>query len=263
MASELERAVTRWAAGRGDVRALLIVGSRARTDAPADEYSDHDFVLVVDDDEPFLASAGWVREIGRPLLTFIEDTATGGMLERRVLFDDGADADFTLMPVALVDSVFDRPDVRSVLARGVRVLHDEGVIGELPTDPADPPPAELQPLVHEFWYRALLTLRKLRRGEVHVAAHSCNCGLRPLLRRAIALEATAAGRDAWHEGRFFERWARPEWRERMAATVALEDPDAVAAAVRAACDLFEDVCATLEPVAIDRVAVRRHVDALS
>lgn len=262
MATDLERSVARWAAERADVRALLIVGSRARTDTPADRWSDHDFVVVVEDAEPFLASAGWVGEIGPALLHFVEDTATGGLLERRVLFADGADADFTLMPLAAVATVFDRPDVRSVVARGVRVLYDEGVIGELPTATAESAP-DLRALVHEFWYRAILTLRKLRRGEVHVAAQSCNCRLRVLLRRAIELEADAAGRDAWHEGRFFERWARPEWRERMAATIAGEDPAEVEAAVRAACALFEDVCAELEPVELDLPAVRRVLAELA
>ena len=83
-----------------------------------------------------------------------------------------------------------------------------------------------------------------------------------LLRRAIELEATAAGRDAWHEGRFFERWARPEWRERMPATVASEDPAGVEAAVHAACALFEDVCAELEPVELDLAGVRRVLGEL-
>src|SRR4051812_29030863 len=165
MPTALEHAVTRWAAARDDVRALLIVGSRARTDTPADEFSDHDFVVVVDDDQPFVSSSAWVEEIGRPLLTFIEGTATGGMLERRVLFASGDDADFTLMPADRVAPVFARPEVRGVLARGVRVLYDDGVIGPLPTEAADAEPADWPTLANEFWYRAILTLRKLRRGE--------------------------------------------------------------------------------------------------
>jgi aminoglycoside 6-adenylyltransferase len=262
MTSELERAAAGWAAARADVRALLIVGSRARADTPADEFSDHDFVVVVDDERPYVESSAWVEEIGPSLLSFLEDTATGGMLERRVLFADGEDADFTLMRVDWLGEVFARPDVRSVVARGVRVLHDEGVVGELTGEPQPRGEGDLEQLAHEFWYRAILTLRKLRRGEVHVATQSCNCALRSMLRRALELEATAAGRDAWHEGRFFERWARPEWRERMAATVAREEPASVGAAVRAACELFTDVCTELGPVAIDVPAVRRVLDGL-
>jgi hypothetical protein len=66
MGTPLEEAATRWAAGRADVRALLIVGSRARIDTPADAFSDHDFVVVVEDAQPFVDSAAWVAEIGPP-----------------------------------------------------------------------------------------------------------------------------------------------------------------------------------------------------
>jgi aminoglycoside 6-adenylyltransferase len=262
MPSQLERAATAWAAARVDVRALLIVGSRARIDTPADGFSDHDFVVVLDDERPYVESAAWVGEIAPPLLTFVEGTATGGMLERRVLFADGEDADFTLMRADRLADVFARPDVRSVVARGIRVLHDEGVLPALEGEPEQHGPEALEDLAHEFWYRAVLTLRKLARGEVHVATQSCNCALRGMLRRALELEAIAAGRDAWHEGRFLERWARPDLRQRFAATVAREDPAALGAAVRAACDLFEGVCTELGPVAVDVPAVRRLLEGL-
>jgi aminoglycoside 6-adenylyltransferase len=266
MSDGLEALVTRWARAREDVHALVLVGSRARTREPADAWSDHDFVVVVDDDAPFLDSADWVGELGTRLLTFVEPAAAGGVQERRVLFADGADADFTFVALARLDAVAARPDVLGVFARGYRVLVDDGVLGDLPTAPVSAE-EDFPALVHEFWYRAIWTARKLRRGELHVATGGCNCGLRSLLARALRLDARAAGRDAWHEGRFLERWADPDWRARMPQTVAQEDPAQAASAIHAACDLFTDVCAALQERhdfegSIDLPAVRRQLEAV-
>jgi aminoglycoside 6-adenylyltransferase len=264
--TELEATATRWAEKRADVHALLLLGSRARTDEPADEWSDHDFVVVVDDDDPFLRSDAWVAELGPALLSFVEEAATGGVRERRVLFTDGNDADFTVLPLTDLERVLARPDVASVFARGFRVLVDKAVLKDLPTA-GSPPPDDYAALVQEFWYRAILTARKLRRGELHVAVQGCNCGMRTLLQRALALEARAAGRDPLHGGRFFERWVDPRWRARMAGTVAQEHESQAAAAIHAACELFTDVCRTLQEthgleVAIELPAIRRQLDTV-
>jgi len=259
---DLERAAGHWAQGRDDVHALVLVGSRARVEVPADAWSDHDFVLVVDDVDPWLDEAGWLAELGRPVLSFVEEAAAGGLRERRVLFAEGTDADFTLVALPQLETVLARPDVAAVLARGFRVLVDKGVLPPLPA-PGAPVAPEYPALVEEFWYQAILAARKLRRGELHVAAQSCNCGLRSLLRRALELEARAAGRDPWHGGRFLERWADPARRAALSQATARDDPADVARAITAACGLFDEVCEELglQP-AVDLPAVRRQLDAL-
>lgn len=265
MSDHLESRVTRWAARHPDVHAVVLVGSRARTDVPADAWSDYDFVAVVGDDAPFLLGDEWAVELGPVLVSFVEDAAAGGLRERRVLFADGVDADFAFIPLARLAPVLARPDVAAVFARGFRVLTGDAVLGQLPT--AAPPVADdYVELVHEFWYRAVWTARKLRRGEIHVAAHGCNCGLRVLLRRALELEARAEGRDVWHQGRFFEQWADPSRRAPMARTVASEGAASTARAIRSACALFSEVCSVLEArqdrtAPLDLAAIRHHLDA--
>lgn len=54
-----------WGRERGDVRAVLVVGSRARADTPADQWSDTDLV-VVGDPATYPASAEWLGAFGRP-----------------------------------------------------------------------------------------------------------------------------------------------------------------------------------------------------
>ena len=46
--------VARWAEERPDVRAALLVGSRARTAEPADEWSDYDFGLLLVDPQAYV-----------------------------------------------------------------------------------------------------------------------------------------------------------------------------------------------------------------
>ncbi|HET6642122.1 MAG TPA: aminoglycoside 6-adenylyltransferase [Gaiellaceae bacterium] len=80
--------VAAWADAQGDVHAVLLIGSQARVDTPADDFSDVDLALFVDDPERYLRDVAWLRSFGEPLLTFLEPTAVAGFEERRVLFQD-------------------------------------------------------------------------------------------------------------------------------------------------------------------------------
>src|SRR5262245_36751765 len=84
-----------WAQTQPDIRAAIVLGSRARTDRPADEWSDLDLLVVTSDPGRLLAQADWLEQLGTPRLTFLESTAVGGMTERRVLFEGGLDVDFS------------------------------------------------------------------------------------------------------------------------------------------------------------------------
>ncbi len=97
----LEKFVT-WSQTRPDVRAAVVLGSRARVDRPADEWSDLDIVLIVTDPQPYLTSADWLRNFGEVWITFVEPTARGSEMERRVLFAGGLDVDFSVIPGAKV-----------------------------------------------------------------------------------------------------------------------------------------------------------------
>jgi aminoglycoside 6-adenylyltransferase len=61
--------------------------------------------------------------------------------------------------------------------------------------------------VSDFWYHALWTARKLRRGEVFTAKACCDGRMKWILIRM--LEWHAGDRDTWHDGRFLEEWADP------------------------------------------------------
>jgi aminoglycoside 6-adenylyltransferase len=60
-----------WIQTRDDLRAALMLGSRARADRPADEWSDLDLVLVTTDPQLYLDDAARLEPLGRPILTEI------------------------------------------------------------------------------------------------------------------------------------------------------------------------------------------------
>src|SRR4030042_1788327 len=88
-----------WVTAQEGIRAAALVGSAARQDHPADEWSDLDLVLVADDPQAYLVSTDWLNEFGEPWFTFVERAPAGLVIERRVLFADGQDVDFIILPV--------------------------------------------------------------------------------------------------------------------------------------------------------------------
>lgn len=180
--------VTGWAEAQGDIHAVLLVGSQARVDSPADALSDVDLALFVDEPERYFRDVDWVRTFGEPLLTFLEPTAVGGFEERRVLFRDGLEVVFSILPAAV--AMAPPPEADVVLARGFSILYDS--MGVAAPEPAAPTPAtpptqdRLDQVSNGFWYHLLWGAKKLRRGEVLLAKQAC-------LRRLDALLANDLG----------------------------------------------------------------------
>lgn len=244
--------ITDWSELRSDVRAALLIGSRARTDHPADEWSDLDILLFVREPQVFVNSAAWVSHFGTVLLTFVERTPDGASWERRVLYDNGLDVDFALNPAHWLQDIAARgmsPDVADLLRRGVRVLEDKdgfvAKIQQLPLTTAAPfcQPAESEFLnvVSDFWYHSVWSIKHLRRGELWWAKSGCDGRLKTLLQQMLEWHAHAtkgAGYDTWLRGRFLEEWADPRAVRQLPATFAHYDADDIARALVETMNLF-------------------------
>jgi aminoglycoside 6-adenylyltransferase len=259
--------VASWAGAQGDVRAVLLVGSQARLETPADALSDVDLVLFVDDPEGYLRDADWVRSFCEPLLTFLEPTAVGGFEERRVLFRDGLEVDFSILPAVIAKEP--PPEADAVLARGFFIVYDG--IGLAAPDAARPTPAppptqeRLDHLSNDFWYHLLWGAKKLRRGELLLAKQVCDCYLTERIVQLVRWRAH--DQDTWHGYRFFERWAGAETPETLKLTFAQYDAEDIGRALRAKGELFggleHDVVERFGLVqAVDRGEILRRLDAL-
>jgi aminoglycoside 6-adenylyltransferase len=244
----LAAAIADWAREREDVRAAVVVGSQARIDVPADRWSDLDVLLFVDDPERLAEDAAWVEAFGAPVLTFLEPTAVGQSVERRVLYETGEDVDFPLLEASRWRELAGSRESSIVISRGFRVLHDElGIADALgsvsPPVESGPPPtqAAFAELASDFWYHALWVAKKLRRGEVFTAKGCLDGYLKARLVTLLEWHAGAVDPavDTWHDGRFLERWADPGALAALESAYAYYDLRDVARALWETIDLWQ------------------------
>jgi aminoglycoside 6-adenylyltransferase len=242
-------AVADWASEREDVAALVLVGSRARSDVPADRHSDLDLILLLNDPAPYTDDATWVSELAEPVVTFLEATLDGHW-ERRVLFEAGEDVDFVLVPASVLDRIEASEDTAALLARGYRVLVDRVGIEERlaaaaakAVRPRAPSQHELTELASDFWYHALWAAKKLRRGEVFIAKECVDGYMKARLVTLLGWHAKAVDptADTWHAGRFLERWGDPGALAALETAYARYDLRDVARALWETIDLFQGV----------------------
>jgi predicted nucleotidyltransferase len=87
---------TIWATARPDIRAAMVIGSHARQQDPADEWSDVDIVLMARRPGVYLADARWLDQLGLVWTTNVEWAPVGGGAERRAMFEGALEVDFAM-----------------------------------------------------------------------------------------------------------------------------------------------------------------------
>lgn len=241
-----------WAKNQDEIRSAMVIGSRARTDHPADEFSDLDMSIFVTDPQKYLEDPAWLNQIGIPWLTFVEPTGDRRHWERRCLFEGGLDVDFAFVPATLVIEMVEdglSPEIGDVFRRGYKILFDkdhllEKVDFETGNHILRAPVAEITffELVNDFWYHAVWTAKHLRRGEIWWSKECCDSYLKSLLRRMLEWHTQAASdqqKDTWMRGRFLEEWADPRALQALRTVFASYDLEDVWRALLETMDLFE------------------------
>lgn len=248
--NQVEKRFIAWAEANDNIRAAIVIGSRARHDHPADEWSDLDILIFARDPRP-LWQTDWLHHIGDPWLSFIEPTADGEGYERRVLFDPGLDVDLVPIPVASLSEMIAEgfpADVADMIQRGACFLIDKDGFGAqivaleiAPPAYAPPDEKEFLNLVNDFWFHTVWTAKHLRRGEIWWAKGCCDGYLKALLRRLLEWHARAtkgSDTDTWMRGRFLEEWADPRAVEELPAIYAHYDEEDIWYALKTTMELF-------------------------
>ncbi|XKI11823.1 aminoglycoside 6-adenylyltransferase [Sporosarcina sp. ANT_H38] len=198
-----------------NIRAVLIVGSRARKEMPADKWSDLDLVIFANNPQSLLVDEKWLLKIAKVHITFLENTAVGGGTERRVLFEEGLDVDFAIFSVSSLSVLERKSEVIRVLSKGVRVLIDKDSLttsilqkskDENNIDPGLEA-AEVNNLINDFWYHAVLASKKIRRGELLDGKSICDSYMKNLLILLVKTQTKlkkGADFDTWHGFRFLK-----------------------------------------------------------
>jgi aminoglycoside 6-adenylyltransferase len=240
-----------WADTEANIRAAIIIGSRARDDHPADEWSDLDVLIFANDPDPYWKTSDWLQNIGNLWLTFVEPTPDGRGFERRVLFEGGLDVDFAPNTVAELQGMLDQgfpPDVADIVHRGVRIILDkDGLIERTQGIKIDPPTykhpseGEFLNLVNDFWYHTVWTGKHLRRGELWWAKSGCDVYLKYLLRQMMEWHTRISKGnhvDTWMRGRFLEEWADSRAIASLPSVFAHYDEEDIWRALMATMELF-------------------------
>ena len=249
-----------WAESRPDIRAAIIIGSRARRDRPADEWADLDIVLITTNPEPYVSTADWVKNMGQPLITFVESTSAAEEKERRVLYEGMLDVDYAILPLEKVRQMLTEQGssqtgaaLANSLGRGIRVLIDKDnmlpefkKIQQPSAEPSKerPTQGEFLETVDDFLYHTIWTAKHLLRGELWWADLSCNCRLSQLMLRMIEWHAQAQHGwkfDTWFRGRFLEQWTDLETLKELKSTLTHYDKQDTREALIAALNTFHRI----------------------
>jgi aminoglycoside 6-adenylyltransferase len=241
----LEAAFVRWARDEDDVRAVIAVGSRARIEPPADDWSDLDIMVYTRAPDHLLARSAWLDQIA-PVLITIPGRTAGGEPEILVMFDGGFDVDVVVGRIGDLADAARAGTVPHGHLRGARVLVDKdgwaartipATFG--PPMAGDPDAEEFQAVVAGFWYGTHYVAKQIRRGDLWVVKVR-DAELKAVLLRMLEWHArtTTPEVDTWHMGRYFWQWADPRAVDALDAVFGHFDRDDSWRALMATADLF-------------------------
>lgn len=230
------------AAGETALKAVIVIGSGARRETPADAFSDLDLIIATERPEDWLFGDMPAR-LGDLRISFTEPTLGGGT-ERRMLYAGSLDVDLIVFtPDQLTQAILDGT-AGFVMNRGYEVLHDamgaEALLArhirpEVAFGPMGE--AEFANAVNDFFFHAVWAEKKLLRGERWAAKMCIDAYLKRLLLRVIELDR-CADVDVWHDGRFLDRWAGEETTAALAECFAHYEMADMARALRSTARLF-------------------------
>ncbi len=217
--TQLEQHFAEWAQTQPVIHAVIVVGSRARTDHPADEWSDLDMVVFAGNTASYLHDPSWLNTFG-DVIAAISDSFGQHDRELIAVYADGCKIDVAFLSIdpaatPTLQVMLDAFPYPIVLQRGVRVLVDKTAPGpsqllRLPTSTmsALPTEDEFTEAINRLLVEALKTAKFIRRRDLWRAKQMCDGELKQHLLKMLEWHAVALhGRDIWYDGRYLDEWA--------------------------------------------------------
>ena len=206
--------ITDFARKSNDIKAMILFGSRCRSENVADEWSDYDLMFFVDNPDSFIYKDEWLEEIGNVKISFVQSIVPQN-LERRIIFEDGTDVDFIFYDVKDSRKILENETILLWFSRGFNILVDkcncEKLIKEnknLVVPNTLFTESDFNNLVQKFWFECIWAVKKLNRGELWASKFCIDSYLKNLIKTLLEQEAKIIfGVDCWHDGKFFDRWA--------------------------------------------------------
>ena len=212
-----------WTESQKDIRAVIIVGSQARTDHPADKWGDLDLMIYTNNVGQYFRDKGWLNKTGDVLISFMHQTVAG-QPELLVLFEGGYNVDFVFQPLSSLEELIELDVLPDTFKRGYKVILDkDGVAGRLKSSQSAPlkahPPTEemfLQ-IVNMYLYASLYVAKQLCRNERWLVKIR-DANLKECLLNMIQWQAgvdSGWNIDVWHFGKFMHEWGDKKTMERL------------------------------------------------
>lgn len=235
-------ALSAWARARGDIRALVQIGSRVQEGAAVDPWSDYDYQLITTRPSRY-RDGSFCGELG-PCWARGAQVAFGNSVKVTAVYEGALEADFVVLrhlevlvavtalrwpgtrrwwPPALRRGV---SDLRIVAAPGWRVIK-----GGAPWErrysriaPLRSPlgEAEFRALCGEFWTQLVWAAKKAARGEFRASQRAIHAHLIESSLRILQEGALLEGRRAYPLGRRAEQWLT---QKQLEATAFPTSPD--------------------------------------
>ena len=222
--SQLELAFTRWASSQPDVRAVVVIGSRARVDHPASEWSDLDLLVFTNQPGESVAKTDWLASIGEVQFTARERFARDDWIPLVVIFTGMRKVDivFTLIPSSCsphdeLNNVLAASPYPHVFSHGIKILYDRypsNTSIALPLglgySPSLPSQDEFTNDVNLFWVHAIHTGILIQCGERWRACNQLQVELKGSLLIFIERQARlhyGMEHKIWPRGCYLEDWA--------------------------------------------------------
>jgi len=219
---EIKQLILKTAETDPRVRAVILNGSRANPNVPADRFRDFDIVYYVNDIESFTCDHKRIDVFGERIIMQLPDEMelySGDSDKHRagfsylMLFKDGNRIDLTLFPVSSVNKDY-HPESLSI----VWLDKDSLFAGLEPPSDKDhhitkPTQRLFSDTCNEFWWVCTYAAKGLARGETTYAREVTETTIRPMFMRIVEWyigTETNFSVSAGKGGKFMQKYLRPE-----------------------------------------------------
>jgi|CZKI01.1.fsa_nt_gi hypothetical protein len=240
-----DAALSAWAHGRDDIRALVQIGSRAQKGGAVDSWSDYDYQLITTRPERY-GDGSFCRALG-PCWAVGAHEAFGNCVKVTAVYEGALEADFVVLrhlEVLIATAALRWPktellwprilrrgvsDLRIVVAPGWKVIKGgapwEARYSRIAPYRAAMTEKEFEGLCGNFWAQLVWAAKKAARGEFRASQRGIHEHLIETGLRMLQEEALLSGRQAYPLGRRAELWLT---REQLEGTAFGTRPDPAA-----------------------------------
>jgi aminoglycoside 6-adenylyltransferase len=227
-----------WALDDENVRLVVVTGSLARDEDPADELSDLDVELYVREPQLLLSHRDWYLRFGQVLV--VEELENPGWHPTRLIYYVDGKIDFMIAAV-------DAAEQGIGYTRPYRIIVDKDDLGrylrETPDPIAPPTAAEADLCVNHFYAAAMMWTKAIVRDEpwaAKVREWEANSQLLQIIEWD---HRSRYGWDyqTWYLGVHMRRWMDRDIQDALTACWADLSTDRMISAVSASVSLFDDL----------------------